>query len=183
MLKGQNVNLRTVRSRDLESYLELSSDIASKGAFYPVNLPTETSLKARFDKDGMWSEESGSLLIVDPISDRIMGLIVHFKPTHYYQAVELGYIMFDTESRGKGLMTEAVQLMVKYMFALKPIFRIQIQLESGNIGSRRVAEKSGFTHEGTARQAIIANGRPTDLEVFSMTRREWESMSHLEATL
>src|SRR6187549_3310685 len=95
MLKGQHVNLRTVRSKDLEPLLDLSSDIEARGAHYPLHLQTETSLRARFEKDGFWGDESGLMLIVDKQSDRILGSIVHFKPVHYYDCVEIGYIIFN----------------------------------------------------------------------------------------
>ncbi|MBI1756642.1 MAG: GNAT family N-acetyltransferase [Fimbriimonas ginsengisoli] len=172
MLKGKKINLRTVRRKDLEAYLELASGVQSRGPHFPLNLPTETSLQTRFEKDGFWSDESGSLLIVDPETDAILGLVVHFKPVHYYDAVEIGYIVFDPGRRGKGVMTEALAQFTRYLFDLKPIHRIQAQIEPSNVASRRVAEKCGFRYEGTMRQAIISRGEPCDLDVFSILRSE-----------
>lgn len=172
MLRGEKINLRTLRSRDLETYLDLSSEIGARGDHYPLQMPTETSLRARFDKDGFWGDEVGLLVIVDKQTDRILGSIVHFKPVHYYDAVEIGYILFNPADRGQGIMSEALKLFVKYLFDLKPIHRIQIQVEPGNVGSRKVAEKCGFQFEGTARHAIYSKGRPTDIEVFSLLRGE-----------
>jgi [ribosomal protein S5]-alanine N-acetyltransferase len=172
MLKGQHVNLRTVRSKDLETFLDLSSDIESRGAHYPLILPTETSLRTRFEKDGFWADDSGLMLIVDKQSDRILGTIVQFKAVHYYEAVEIGYIIFNPRDRGKGYLTEALTLFCKYLFDLKPIHRIQVQAEPGNPGSRRVAEKCGFKYEGTARCALISRGKPADIDVFSLVRSD-----------
>jgi ribosomal-protein-alanine N-acetyltransferase len=174
MLKGDKINLRTVRGRDLETFLDLSSDIAARGSHYPLNLQTETSIKARFDKDGFWGEDSGLMLIVDKQTDRILGSIVHFKPVHYYNCVEIGYIVYDPNQRGKGIVTEGLKLFTQYLFDLKPIYRIQIQVEPANTASRRVAEKCGFEHEGTARKAFISKGKPMDIDVFSLIRVEDE---------
>ena len=172
MLKGQRINLRTLRSKDLESFLELSSDIAGRGNFYPLIIPTETSIKARFEKDGFWSEDVGTMVIVDKDTDRLLGMVVFFKPGHYYDAVELGYILFDTAQRRKGITSEAVQMFMRYLFGLKHIHRIQLQIQPANIASRRVAEKCGFTYEGTSRHALICDGVPCDIDVFSILRSE-----------
>ncbi len=174
MLKGEKVNLRTVRQTDLARLLELSSDIAARGQFFPLNMPTETSLRTSYDKDGFWSDDSGTLLIADARDDRILGIIVFFKPVHFYHAVEIGYILYDRAQRGKGYTSEALHLFVKYLFDHKPIYRIQIQAEPDNLPSRRVAEKAGFVFEGTARHAFVSRGKPVDINVFSLIRQDWE---------
>lgn len=176
MLKGKSVNLRTVRSRDLATYLDLFSDIEARGEHFPLMMPTETSVNTRFAKDGFWSDENGTMLIVEKESDRIVGLMVQFKPVFYHDSVELGYIVFNPADRGKGYVPEAVKLFTKYMFDSKPIYRIQLQIEPGNAASRRVAEKCGFKYEGTARKALVIRGVPCDIDIFSMLRDEFEQL-------
>ncbi len=173
MLKGKHINLRTVSRSDLKEFLALSSDIEARGDFFPMNLMTESSLSSRFDKDSLWADDNGTMLIVSAETDKILGMIVFFKPTHYYDALELGYILYEQAERGKGIVPEAVRMFVKYLFAWKPYERIQLQLDSRNHSSKRVAEKCGFTYEGTARRAIISNGAPADLEVYSILRSEF----------
>jgi|ERR1044072_1920219 RimJ/RimL family protein N-acetyltransferase len=174
MLKGDRVNLRTVREKDLEQFIELASDIGSRGDHYPQNMLTETSMRARYAKDGFWGEDYGFLLIVDKETDRILGQVVQFKPVHYYDALEIGYIIFNPGDRGKGHLTEALKLFCKYLFKSKPIHRLQVQTEPGNLASRRAAEKAGFKFEGTARSAIIKDGQPADINMFSLLRKELE---------
>jgi RimJ/RimL family protein N-acetyltransferase len=172
MLKGKTVNLRTMRSKDLGAYLELMSDIEARGPWYPLRLDTEVSLRTRYEKDGFWSDEFGLLLIVEKDTDRILGIVVCFRPVHYYECLELGYFLFRPEDRGKGIMTEAVAVFSKYLFDLKPFHRLQIQAESGNLASRKVAEKCGFKHEGTMREAFTNRGKPADIEMYSLLRSE-----------
>jgi len=176
MLKGKQINLRTVRRKDLDTYLEMMSDIEARGPWFPLRLDTETSLRTRFEKDGFWSDESGMMLIVEKETDRLVGMVVWFRATHYYDCVELGYILFRAEDRGKGIMTEAVKLFCKYLFDLKPIYRIQLQAQPENIGSRAVAERCGFHHEGTMRQAFVSQGVPKDIEMYSLIRSEMTSL-------
>ena len=175
MLKGEKINLRTIRQKDLPQFLELMSDIGSRGEFYPLMMPTETSLKQRYDKDGFWEENNGHLLVVDKESDRILGLIVFFRGVHYYDGYEIGYLVFEAQERGKGIMSDALNVLVSYLVRAKPIHRLQLQIEPGNLPSQRVAEKGGFSFEGLARGALNIGGRPRDIGVYSLLRSEFEA--------
>lgn len=174
MLKGNRVHLRTIREKDLEEFVALSADIRARGDHYPLNVLTETAIKARFAKDGFWGEDFGFMLIVDKETDRILGQVVHFKPVHYYDALEIGYIIFKPEDRGKGYLSEGLRLFCGYLFDWKPIHRLQVQVEPANLASRKAAEKVGFKLEGTARGALIKKGAPVDINVFSLLRSEFE---------
>lgn len=175
MLKGDKVCLRTFRSKDLDPFLELHSDVKSRGEYFPRVLFTETSVKQRFDKDGYWSDDSGSLLIVDTVDDRIIGMMAFFKPVFYYSALEIGYIVFRPQDRGKGYTFESMQLFMEYLFASKPVDRLQLQIEPGNTSSIRIAEKCGFTLEGTMRKALLSHGRHVDINVYSLLREDYET--------
>ena len=175
MLKGKTIHLRTVRKADLDSLYELTVDIESRGPHFPQKFESEATFQERFQKTGFWTEERGMLLIVDNQSNRILGQVAFFKAEPYYDAFELGYIVYDPKDRGKGITSQAILLFTKYLFDLKNIFRLQIQCEPENIGSRRVAEKCGYKHEGTARHALIMRGKPVDLEVYAITREDFEN--------
>ena len=80
-------------------------------------------------------------------------------------------------------MTEAVHIVTAYLFEHEPIGRIQILLDPRNAGSRRVAEKAGYTLEGTLRHAHFDRGEYLDLLVFSILRNEAPKLSDLLAPL
>jgi RimJ/RimL family protein N-acetyltransferase len=73
-----------------------------------------------------------------------------------------------TEQRGKGIMTEVVNMMVRYLFEAKQMNRIRLVIHPDNAASRRLAEKCGFKHEGTARGAWYNKGRHNDVEIYSI---------------
>lgn len=175
MLKGKKINLRMLRRKDLPTYLELFNDLETRGPFYPLMLVPEPVMEQRFEKDGFWSEERMIMVIVDRESDRILGMIIAFKPVMFYDAYEFGYWLFDVESRGKGYVAEAVELFSGYLFKAKPICRLQLQIEPGNAPSRRVAEKCGYKFEGTTRAAFIRDGSPVDIGMYSLTREDWDA--------
>ncbi len=175
MIKGKTVHLRTIRQADLDRYIELESDVESRGEYVPHIIRSDFEMRKTFSEDGFWSEQRGVLLIVDK-SDRILGVVVCFKPGPYIDGYEVGYMLFDTGDRGKGVATEATKLFVRYLFDAKNINRLQLAINVGNEASRRVAEKCGFKSEGVLRHAITHGARPTDLEIFSLLRHEAASL-------
>jgi len=164
--------LRTMRDKDLETYLRLSSEIANRGPHYPLFLHSEASFRNKYAENGFWSEKSGLMLIFDTDETRLLGQVVFFQTAHYYEGFELGYQIFHPADRGKGFTTEAVMLLSKYLFDAKPILRLTLQIEPGNAASRRVAEKSGYKFEGVARSAFHSHGSVIDIEVWSLIRAD-----------
>ncbi len=58
------------------------------------------------------------LLIVNS-ADQILGHIEFFKTVNYLDEYELSYQVYGAEQRGKGVMTEAVNMFVRYLFETK----------------------------------------------------------------
>lgn len=172
MLRGARINLRTLKTSDLEAYHRLTSEIGDRGRFYPLDLKSEVMLRQEFEKTGYWGAEWGVMLIEDAADGRILGQIVFFKTVHFYKGFEVGYVIFDPKDHGKGYATEAARLFCKYLFDSKFILRLTIQCEPGNLGSRRVAEKSGFKFEGVARSVFESHGKIADIEVWSLTHAD-----------
>jgi RimJ/RimL family protein N-acetyltransferase len=50
--------------------------------------------------------------------------------------------------------------------------RIRLIIHPDNAPSRRVADKCGFRHEGTARGAWFSKGKHHDVEVYAVLRRD-----------
>ena len=173
MIRGQKIHLRTVREADFERLFELWSDVANRGDYYPLKLPSQVDFRKRFQEHGLWEDTAGTLLIW--ADEQIVGAIAFFSAM-YYSGFEIGYIMFDTASRNKGYMTEALALLVKFLLATKKINRLQLTIIPGNVGSKRVAEKCGFQLEGVMRGAIFHRGTHLDLEMYSLLRDEAQGL-------
>lgn len=173
MLKGNKINLRVVRRQDLDSLFLLLSDVENRGDFFPIRLTSEPQFRERFEKTGFWQEDEGRLLIVDKSDDTILGIIKYEKTINYFDALELGYILFNQSRRNQGLMTEAVSMLVRFLFETRKVHRLHLTVDVGNLASRRVAEKCGFRSEGIARQAIFHRGKNIDTEWFSLLRDEF----------
>jgi RimJ/RimL family protein N-acetyltransferase len=58
------------------------------------------------------------------------------------------------QARGRGIMTDAVELVCAFGFGVQGLQRIEWQAVVGNDASRAVAERTGFVIEATLRQRL-----------------------------
>jgi RimJ/RimL family protein N-acetyltransferase len=177
VLHGERVLLRPLREADLDAFYAAHTDIRNRGAFFPLGVASESKLRRDFAETGFWEREEGTMLIVTPDGE-MAGHIEFFKPVGYWDAFELSYQLYDDRFAGRGYVTEAVQLMVDYLFGAKKQHRIQLVIVPENAASRRIAEKCGFVLEGTARGAFFNGGRNQDVLIYSLLRtdpRPWHT--------
>ena len=171
MLRGDVIELRLARESDLGDLYERLSDLETRGEFFPLGVTSEPALRARFAENGFWDADEGMLLIVDH-DDHLVGEIEYFPIIHYLQGYEISYQLFGSQHAGKGFTSEAVGLLVDYLFGRKRVNRMQLNIHPDNAASKRVAEKCGFTFEGLMRSCWFHRGEFHDLEVWSLLRDE-----------
>lgn len=92
----------------------------------------------------------------------------------YGSGYEVGYWLGEPYW-GKGYATEAATALIDLSFRSLPLEQIYISAQSRNAGSRRVIEKCGFKHTGSA---IGVSGTDGDVpvECYVMTRQHWLEM-------
>lgn len=79
----------------------------------------------------------------------------------------------DSSFRGKGFGSEAIQLILNYAFNELNLNKIELDVISNNINAIACYEKNGFSIEGTAREAILRDGKKYDKIYMGILRREW----------
>ncbi|EGX55502.1 acetyltransferase [Streptomyces zinciresistens K42] len=72
------------------------------------------------------------------------------------------------EHRGNGYVTEGVLAVCRWAFVRLSLDRVEWRAEVGNRPSRAVAERAGFTLEGTLRSALVHRGVRRDCWVGSL---------------
>ena len=167
MLKGKSISLRPVRENDLDQLYSYHLDIDNRGDYFPRGVLAQPAFRRQFQETGFWSKEEGMLVMVST-KDEILGHIEFFKTVNYLDEYELSYQVYAAEQRGKGAASEAVNLLVRYLFETKQVNRIRLVIHPGNLASRRLAEKCGFWHEGRARGAWYNKGRHQDVEIYAI---------------
>jgi RimJ/RimL family protein N-acetyltransferase len=87
--------------------------------------------------------------------------------------IEIGHIWFAPPVQKTRGATEAIFLMCRHVFDDLGYRRLEWKCDALNAGSRRAAERFGFTYEGTFRQHMVVKGRNRDTAWFAMLDREW----------
>lgn len=164
MLTGDVIKLRPVGQADLNLLYRFHVDIKNRANYFSLGITSEVAFSRQFQKTGSWTESEGMLFIVDD-ADNVLGHIEFFRTVNYLDELEL----YSRDQDRKGIVTDAVRLLTAYLFASKKHNRIRLIIHPDNAGSRRVAEKCGFRHEGTARGAWFHQGSNHDVEVYAMT--------------
>jgi RimJ/RimL family protein N-acetyltransferase len=170
MLEGRLIELRLVREGDLDAMYDAHTNIADRGPYFPLGVLSEPAFRREFAEHGFWKPDEGTLLI--HAADEMVGHIEFFRAVSYWDAYELSYQLYGERFAGRGYTTEAVQLLVDYLFAAKQRFRIHLVIVPGNAASERVAEKCGFVLEGTIRGAFFNDGRNHDVLLYSLLRTD-----------
>ncbi len=90
------------------------------------------------------------------------------------KACELGFVLND-KYWGYGFMTEAVKLVLKYVFDILNVEIVSVGHYTTNLKSKKTIENCGFTFEGIFRKyKRIYNGDLIDAAMYSMTKEEYE---------
>ena len=103
----------------------------------------------------------------------IIGQICVVGLNEKYSSCEVGYNV-GRLFWGKGIMTEALKVVISYLFSDIGMNRIEAKHNTLNLASGRVMQKSGMKHEGILRQVQVdKNGHFKDLAIYSILKSEY----------
>jgi ribosomal-protein-alanine N-acetyltransferase len=174
LLEGKNTNLRIMEKEDLALFSEWNNDPAFAGEYEPL----EQSSSAEIEKwhDSLLS--GGKSFIIEKRDGTRIGQILCLPRGPHYS---IGFRVVPDE-RNKGHCTEAVKIIVDYLFLTKEIVRIEAETNPENIASQKVLEKAGFTKEGLIRKSLFIKGEWKDSFLYSILREEWKEPRILTKT-
>ena len=164
------MNLRVMEKDDLPLIADWFSDPEVLGEYNPFLQMSRTDLE-KAQENSLFERQ---LFIVEKKDGTKIGFMSQFyalRPGAKHQ--EIGFVLIPSE-RGKGYSTEAVEIMVDFLFLSKEIVRIQAQTDQRNAASQKVLEKVGFTKEGTVRRFFFMRGEWRDAYLYSILREEWK---------
>ena len=102
----------------------------------------------------------------------IIGHCGFFDIDKYNCCAEISYCL-KSGLWGQGIMTEALDAMLKFGFEDYGLNRIAARVMKGNDASIGALRKLGFVQEGLLRESLYKNGRYHDLLVFSVLKSEY----------
>jgi len=166
LLEGNLVNLRVMEKEDLPLVAKWANDPEFGDEYEPLEQVSYNEVEKWYDN--LSSEEKW--FIIEKKDGNKIGQIFHSpRGSHFV----IGYKLLPSE-RNKGYCTEAVQIIVDYLFLSKNLVRIQAETNPRNIASQRVLEKAGFTKEGLVRRSNFIRGKWEDGLLYSIIKEEWK---------
>ncbi|KFZ36570.1 hypothetical protein HR45_15670 [Shewanella mangrovi] len=90
---------------------------------------------------------------------------------------EIGY-MLGREWHGKGIMTLACKLLIEHLFTTLAMDKVVICCNDDNKASITMAQRLGFTLEGTLRQYFVVNGVRRNMCSYGLLKHEWQALSN-----
>lgn len=167
-LPGDGILLRPFRPADAPDVAAACTDPVTQ-TWLP--LPNPYTLESAQFYVTEFSEQtltSGGGIVFCVEKDRRLAAAIDLKHTDWRGlTTEIGYWTAPW-ARGQGVMTEAVRVLSRWALLEQGFERVEIRAATGNVASRRVAEKAGFTAEGVLRNAGYVHGGRVDLTVLSL---------------
>lgn len=161
------MNLEIVEKEDLALVAEWFNNPEFSSVYEPLDpQQSRTEIEKKYSELG----SENKWFFIEKKDGSKIGFIGHFTVG---KQVEIGYAMAQDE-RKKGYCTEAVGIMLDYLFLSRDMMRVQAQTSVRNVPSQRVLEKAGFKREGIVRRPYFVRGEWTDFYQYSILREEWK---------
>jgi ribosomal-protein-alanine N-acetyltransferase len=118
--------------------------------------------------DQLWRSGKGTWWkIKDRNTSQNVGAIGFNNYESLHLKCEIGYWLLPS-FWGRGIVTEVFPAVIRYLFDVKKVHRIEALIEVENKASCSVAERAGFTLEGTLRDYERKNNRFISLFLYSL---------------
>jgi RimJ/RimL family protein N-acetyltransferase len=177
LLRGELVCLVRPTTEDIIHITKWSADmeyqrLLRRGMVYPGSLEEHEAWFADMEK----GERSYPFSIRTLVEDRLVGVLVikdiYWQARHCSFFIGLG----NPEMRGRGYGSDAIRVMLKYVFLEMNLNRVGLEVLSYNEGAMRSYQRVGFKLEGTLRAFAYRDGVYYDMHIMGILRSEWEAL-------
>ncbi|MFD8975428.1 MULTISPECIES: GNAT family N-acetyltransferase [unclassified Streptomyces] len=115
---------------------------------------------------------AGFLVCEHTEDDRIAGFVnINNIVRGAFRSGALGYGAF-AHAAGRGLLTEALGLLLAYAFGPLELHRLEANIQPGNTASRALVRRAGFRLEGFSPAMLFIDGAWRDHERWAITAPE-----------
>jgi RimJ/RimL family protein N-acetyltransferase len=163
LLEGKLVNLRVIEKEDLPLLADWSNNPEFFSDFWFPQM-SKTEWEKWYDS----LKPGTKWFFIEKKDGAKIGTIFHFLNGNF---MEIGYILAPSE-REKGYGSEAIRIIVDYLFLSKELVRVQAITGVDNFASCNALEKAGFTKEGIIRKSAFIKGEWKDGCLYSILREE-----------
>ncbi|GMQ58838.1 GNAT family protein [Vallitalea sediminicola] len=174
MYEGKKIRLREYRKSDVETAQKYINDKELKKNLNP-GIPFPFTLQ----DEEKWFESNTALkdtynFAIETLEDNIYiggcGINqVDWKNSN----VEIGIFIGNKEYWNKGYGTDAMNVLIRFIFNEMNINKIKLDVYSFNDRAMRCYEKCGFKKEGVLRQELYREGRYHDIIAMGLLKEDY----------
>jgi len=173
VIVGTKIYLRFPETSDLREFIALNraSKRLHRGLASPPTKPEQ--FRALLEKSR--KDDFVNFMVCQVDAGKIVGAInlsQIFRGA--FQNAYLGYYV-GAEYAGRGYMTEALELVLKYAFENLRLHRLEANIQPGNLASIALVKRAGFVCEGYSRRYLKICGRWRDHERWAIIAEDWRS--------
>ncbi|WP_395055997.1 GNAT family N-acetyltransferase [Flavobacterium sp.] len=168
-LESERLLLRQITSNDVKEIFELRSNPETM-KYIPRPLVTtidEAMGHIKMIQDKIETNEGINWAITLKNSPKMIGIIGHYRVRWEHFRSEIGYMLLP-EYHGKGIASEAIQLMIHYGFNDMKMHSLEAIIDPKNIASAKVLEKTNFVKEAHLIQNEFYDGKFLDTVIYSI---------------
>ncbi len=174
VLNGEQCFLRTLQEEDVRQMTELVRRNKVYWSIYEPRHPSEyytEKIQLRKIQESirqMQMRREFSFGIFLRGSQELIGHISIYAIKRLpFSSAFVGYSLDETQT-GKGIATEALELICRFAFEDIGIHRLEAYVSPKNVGSVRVLEKAKFDQEGLLKQLLYVNGEWEDHYMYAL---------------
>lgn len=177
LFKGRLVKLRSITEDDLKYAAEYLNDPEiilnmQDGIPIPTSLEKQKEWFSEYIKEKPISE--GIMFAIEANDGKYIGGCGANNLDMKNRVAEVGIFIGDKDYLGKGYGTEAMGLLLQFLFDEVNMNKVSLNVIAFNKRAVRSYEKAGFKLEATAREATYRFGRYHDLLTMSILKEEYE---------
>lgn len=174
MYTGTKVKLREYRKEDVPQALAYMNDPEVKRLLTP-GIPFLYTLEDELKwYDGLSAMKDTYNFAIETLEDqRYIGGCGINSVDWKNSLVVVGIFIGDKNYWGKGYGTDAMRVLIKFIFEQMNIRKIKLNVYAFNERAVKSYEKCGFVKDGTLRQEIFRDGKYHDEYIMSILRDEY----------
>ncbi|WP_285395906.1 GNAT family protein [Lysinibacillus sp. fls2-241-R2A-57] len=177
LLSSENLVLKKIEDAHLQEVFSIYDNdkvFEYCGIIPKHNIQTVGKMIGHFDRDYQKKSRVKWGIFLKSQSDTLVGIIEAMDFNQKVNMVTIGYFLAE-DYWSKGIATEAVKILVKFLFEEVNVNRIQADVMPLNETSKKVLLKNGFLKEGLLRQATLWSGKGVvDLEIYGLLKEEYK---------
>jgi RimJ/RimL family protein N-acetyltransferase len=170
---GRLVALRRPHADDLPSVIRWYRDREIARLTRYQSRPMSEAEVERYFQLRMLAPDALAYSIVELPDWRLVGFTTFSSLDGDNGSVLFHITIGERDAWGRGLGTEATELMLEHAFERLGLHRVGLSVFSYNLRAIRAYEKAGFRLEGRQREAILRDGRYWDEVQMGILASEW----------